>query len=112
MKKQFTDVMIYVDRTRLYFEKSIESREYFYLDVEGAEEYFFSELSIMSEENYVKTENPEINREQFEALREKMHTFVLETKKNMYEDIEKKSKEVFFSKQYIETNIFNNISLN
>lgn len=66
MKELPSEILIYVQKTRKYFNENKEIYDYFLKDVD--EELFFKYLAEISEKNYAKTGNPELTKIQFEIL--------------------------------------------
>lgn len=91
MKKTSPEVLIFIEKMKQYIKNAEDIREYFFLDIEGAEDIFINNLTEIAEQNFEKTGFPELTKEQFEVIREKVHLLVLETKKEIYEKFAKNS---------------------
>lgn len=61
------EVLIYVDKVKTFFKVNDQARKYFIND--GDENSFFNYLTEISEKNFEKTGEPELNIEQLELLR-------------------------------------------
>ena len=61
------EVLIYLDKVKSFFKTNEQARKYF-IDG-GNEEMFFNYLVDISEKNFEKTGEPELNIEQLELLR-------------------------------------------
>lgn len=62
-----SEVLIYVQTMKSYFENNQEARAYILGDVD--EELFFDYLIEISNQNFENTGDPRLNRGQFESLR-------------------------------------------
>ena len=67
-----SEVLIYIQKVRLYLTTNLEANQYFIGDSDV--ESFFNRLGILSEENYTKFGYPTLSKEQFESLRQVMFT--------------------------------------
>ena len=106
------EVLMYTDKSLRFFNSNEEAREYFYIDVVGFQEFKDILLEVI-QSNYEKSGIPDLTRDQYEEIREKMYYKVLELKRKMYdENFDINQFDSFFSKKYIEEKLFKTISLN
>jgi uncharacterized protein (UPF0305 family) len=72
-KKMSSEVLIYVQNLRRYFETNTEAQKYF--ETIGNEELFFNYISEMSQKNFDENDEPQLTLEQFEEVRRKITKF-------------------------------------
>ena len=61
------EVLMYVQKVKLYLATNVEAREYFL--GKGSEEVFLKHLSEIAQKNFDKQQDATLNKEQFELLR-------------------------------------------
>jgi hypothetical protein len=71
IEKMSPEVLIYIQTIKKYMNDNVATRKYFAIDYN--EEYFFENLSELSQKNFEENGEPQLSLEQFENLRKKMH---------------------------------------
>lgn len=66
MKQYKPETLIYVNQLKKFIESNDIARQYFLTGIDP--EYFFNEVSDISESNFDKTGEPEVSKEQFEEI--------------------------------------------
>ena len=61
------EILMYIQKVKLYFSNNIEATQYFIGDSDVDE--FYKQLTIVSEKNFETNGQPELTKEQFELLR-------------------------------------------
>lgn len=64
------EVLIYIQKIKLYFEKNDENKKYFTSDID--DEIFYNHITEIAVKNYNKNGDPTLSEEQFEFLRKAM----------------------------------------
>jgi hypothetical protein len=97
-----SEILIYLQQVKNYFNTNVEAREYFIGDAD--EEAFFKHLVDIAEKNFKTDGNPMLNKEQFELLRTTIKVVQISKKTYTQNEIEE-------TKIFIDTN-FGQICLN
>ena len=79
MKKTPTEVLMYLQNVRKYFETNEAAKDYFSLKEENKER-FFNYITELSERNFEDNGEPELSLDQFEELRRKISGDISEKK--------------------------------
>ena len=65
-----SEVLIYIQKVKLYFEKYDDTKKYFASDVD--DETFYNHITEIAVKNYNKKGEPTLSEDQFEFLRKTM----------------------------------------
>lgn len=79
-----SEVLIYIQKIKLYFEKHDEFKKYFASDID--DETFYNHITEIAVKNHEKTGDPTLSEEQFEFLRKTM-TVLTMVKNNKFPKI-------------------------
>jgi hypothetical protein len=79
-----TEVLVYLQKIKTFFKTNQEARDYFVGDADV--EYFYEQLSIISSKNYETDGQPELSREQLEALRVTMRVLAIKDQRIFYSE--------------------------
>jgi len=78
------EVIVYVQKLKKYFKTNSEAREYFVQDLDIEE--FFEYLTDIAEKNFLEKEDPTLNMEQFEIIKNTLKSKnIINREKEYYE---------------------------
>jgi hypothetical protein len=79
-----TDILVYLQKIKTFLKTNQEARDYFIGEADVNE--FYEQMSIISSKNYETNGQPELSREQFEALRVTMRVLAIKKQRIFYSD--------------------------
>lgn len=79
-----TDVLVYLQKIKTFLKNNQEVRDYFIGNADV--DKFYEQMSIISNKNYEKSGQPELSKEQFEALRTTMIVLSIQKQRVFYSD--------------------------
>lgn len=79
-----TDVLVYLQKIKTFLKNNQEARDYFIGNADV--DKFYEQMSIISNKNYEKSGQPELSKEQFEALRTTMIVLSIQKQRVFYSD--------------------------
>jgi len=78
------EVIVYIQKLKKYFKTNSEAREYFVQDLDIEE--FFEYLTDIAEKNFLEKEDPTLNMEQFEIIKNTLKSKnIINREKEYYE---------------------------
>lgn len=79
-----TEVLVYLQKIKTFLKNNQEARDYFIGNADV--DKFYEQMSIISNKNYEKSGQPELSKEQFEALRTTMIVLSIQNQRVFYSD--------------------------
>lgn len=79
-----TEVLVYIQKIKTFLKTNQEAKDYFVGDSDV--EYFYEQISIISSKNYETNGQPELSREQLEALRVTMKVLAIKDQRIFYSE--------------------------
>jgi hypothetical protein len=76
-----SEILLYIQKVKLYLESNEEARKYFHIDLFGGtmfQDMFYTMLEEMAKKNYEEKNDPILSVAQFEDIRSKLVSFALE----------------------------------